>query len=41
MRKITYLGIQIIDLGNGRINISCVYSPPYFDSTLNGLLLKR
>lgn len=36
-----YLRIQIIDLGDGCVNVASVNSLSYFYARLNGLLFKR
>lgn len=37
----TYLGVQIIDLGDGSVNVASVDSLAYFYARLDGLLFKR
>ena len=37
----TYLRVQIVDLGDGSINVASMNSLSYFYARLDGLLLKR
>lgn len=38
---IAYLRVQIVDLGDGSVNVASVDSLSYFYARLDGLLLKR